>query len=198
MMNAAFSTRDYYTVKEAATYLKASQRTVREAIKDGRFTKSWKADPGYGKKFQTVVPKAEVHAYMKNGNFKKPNGAKNRRKKPKKFVSVPMARRKKKDILEDIGYMAKCYPESEIVHNYNEKTPPKRVIHKDVWYLGQALQKMAECEDVVFCNKEWRNSKGCVIERLVYDFYFKDCFKDMKEDILWSDLTKGGESKWWI
>lgn len=42
--------------------------------------------------------------------------------------------------------------------------------HVPVYYLGKALQKMAECDAVYFA-EGWELSRGCVIERAVAENY---------------------------
>lgn len=41
------------------------------------------------------------------------------------------------------------------------------VPHPDLWCLGRSIQKMAECEGVVFKDRgfaQWKDARGCLIE----------------------------------
>jgi len=39
-------------------------------------------------------------------------------------------------------------------------------------YLSIALQQMAKCDEVIF-HKDWEKSKGCKVEKLIYELYFE-------------------------
>ena len=43
-----------------------------------------------------------------------------------------------------------------------------------VWYLGESLKMMSEA-DIVFFVNDWKNFRGCSIERMVAERYGKFC-----------------------
>jgi len=98
------------------------------------------------------------------------------------FISVPMAGRTDSQIMEDVEcgkdeYLDKHpYEEIEFVDNYiNEDAPSCR--NPALVYLGKSIEKMATCDDVVFCGN-WKNARGCLVERMVYDLYIDNYFAE--------------------
>ena len=99
----------------------------------------------------------------------------------KVFVSVPFAGRIEADIRADmeIGMKQYCkeHPGEEIafIDNYccqgHTRVINDSLCKDRVWYLGQAISKIAYCDDVIFCG-DWQNSPGCQVEKLVYNLYF--------------------------
>lgn len=66
-----------------------------------------------------------------------------------------------------------------ICHAYSRSIPDdvdERAIKSKIpnlVYLGEALAKMANCDDVIFA-KEWERARGCKVEKLAYDLYFNN------------------------
>lgn len=51
----------------------------------------------------------------------------------------------------------------EFVDSFLTQDPPKKFIEPRLWYLGNSLIKMAECDYICF-SFGWENAKGCQIE----------------------------------
>ena len=67
--------------------------------------------------------------------------------------------------LESLGH--------EVINSYFKEFNEENrcdLAHVPVYYLGKALQKMAECDAVYFA-EGWELAKGCVIERAVAENY---------------------------
>ena len=67
--------------------------------------------------------------------------------------------------LESLGH--------EVVNSYFKEFDEENrcdLAHVPVYYLGKALQKMAECDAVYFA-EGWALARGCVIERAVAENY---------------------------
>ena len=67
--------------------------------------------------------------------------------------------------LESLGH--------EVVNSYFKEFNEENrcdLAHVPVYYLGKALQKMAECDAVYFA-EGWELARGCVIERSVAENY---------------------------
>ena len=67
--------------------------------------------------------------------------------------------------LESLGH--------EVVNSYFKEFDEENrcdLAHVPVYYLGKALQKMAECDAVYFA-EGWELARGCVIERAVAEKY---------------------------
>ena len=94
------------------------------------------------------------------------------------FVSVGMSGRNEEDIREDIRRSEKILKEImeetdfEIVHNYDCVTPKDKEVGR-LYYLGNAIVKMDEC-DLIFFTKGYEQHKGCLIEEYIAKLYQKD------------------------
>ena len=67
--------------------------------------------------------------------------------------------------LESLGH--------EVINSYFKEFNEENrcdLAHVPVYYLGKALQKMAECDAVYFA-EGWELARGCVIERAVAEKY---------------------------
>lgn len=67
--------------------------------------------------------------------------------------------------LENLGH--------EVVNSYFKEFNEENrcdLAHVPVYYLGKALQKMAECDAVYFA-EGWELARGCAIERAVAEKY---------------------------
>ena len=107
------------------------------------------------------------------------------------FVSVPFNGRTKEDIEKELTEVAQEYKEfldefeSDpnvkdkiiFVSNYNLTTMQRKIAeskkHPKIWYLGLALQTIADCDDVTF-SKDWAKADGCKLEKWVYNHYMKE------------------------
>lgn len=111
----------------------------------------------------------------------------------KVFVSVPLSDRTEWEIaqmveeteenylmsfgLEMYDYMRR---NTEFVCHAYTRSIPDEVYERAVKskipnlvYLGEALAKMGDCDEVIFA-KEWEQARGCRVERLAYELYFKN------------------------
>jgi len=109
----------------------------------------------------------------------------------KVFVSVPMTGKSfyevqhlideaiQEYLIKDIHGDLRLYDEAKrntkFVHN-NDGTIEKYIDASNakipnLVYLGVAINRMANCDDVIFA-RGWENAKGCQVEKLVYDLYF--------------------------
>lgn len=106
----------------------------------------------------------------------------------KVFVSVPMSGRTDCEIIRDISDAIEEYCMKDGLENYAETRSKTIFIHNNDYqmkhyidpsnakipnlvYLGVAINRMANCDDVIFA-RGWENAKGCQVEKLVYDLYF--------------------------
>ena len=85
----------------------------------------------------------------------------------KLFVSVPMKGREENEIKDSIQKMKKVAEiyegeELELIDSYIEHNPPKNT-HEAVWYLGEAIKKMAEADVFIGIDSDYEWS-GCAIE----------------------------------
>lgn len=196
---------NYLSVPEVAKLLDASDLTIYKAIKDGRFRTAIML-PQPGKRAAWQIAESEVSDYIRNDNFFLPRGKRSRKnvKFPNKiFISTPMAGKPDCMIIDTIEQTAKegIYPTENYISGYMTEQPPKKYKHPELWYLGKSLMRMADCEEAVF-TEGWEKARGCVIERLVYDFYFRGLHADMIGDILMAENNartaqrkKGGKKK---
>ena len=96
------------------------------------------------------------------------------------FISVPMAGRTDNEIKCDIQCGKAVYLENhpyddvEFVDNYILIDAPS-CKNPALFYLGEAIKKLATCDDVVFCGN-WKTARGCLVERMVYDLYIDGYF----------------------
>lgn len=87
------------------------------------------------------------------------------------FISVAMNGREKSDILEDITklkYLGKAYFDEEVqfIDNMIDGNPTG--VNERVWYLGEAIKKLAACDAMItFDNEMTSRANGCRIEREV-------------------------------
>lgn len=114
------------------------------------------------------------------------------------MISVPMRGRPTEDknaavnraraVLEKWGYVVvdtDFYDEYVLLDGIGQD----RRVNKGVYFLGKALQKMAECDAVYFCHG-WETARGCAIEHMVARQYNVICFY---EDV--DAPTRGGDEK---
>ena len=99
------------------------------------------------------------------------------------FVSVPMAGRERREILQDIFDVTEAYRKktgddsvTEWVHNLDCDADPD---DGPLWYLGNAIIKLGTCDGIVMC-PGWKDTRGCRIEHQVACEYDIDIF-DLSE-----------------
>lgn len=108
----------------------------------------------------------------------------------KVFVSVPMSGKSfyevqylideaiqeylMKDINGDLSLYNEARRNTEFIHNndgFEKYIDTRDAKNPNLVYLGVALNRMANCDDVIFA-RGWENARGCQVEKLVYDLYF--------------------------
>ena len=92
--------------------------------------------------------------------------------RPKLFISLPIAGRDEKDILNDIQRISDKFKENyDIIDSYHQEEDPNGVDrYSSVWYLGHSIMLMRTANLVVF-SKNWPNARGCVIEHRICEYY---------------------------
>ena len=95
------------------------------------------------------------------------------------FVSIPMSGRTDEDQWRDVVDAASKYCEAHpeekafFFDNREVTIEGQPCIHgmEPLLYLAEALKTMAMCDDVIF-GGNWKEARGCQVERLVYELYF--------------------------
>ncbi len=185
------------TVTEAAKYLNVTEPYIYILIKKGRLP-SVKMDTRDGVHYQYFIDPEDLDNYIatrrprvsRSTGVEKTASKHRPHKIPDKvFISTPMAGKSDFEILAMLQRTAEegdengFAPKDNYTSGYTDANPPKNYKHPQLWYLGKSLIKMADCDEVVF-TEGWEKARGCVIERLVYDFYFKGYFDTMIADIM--------------
>lgn len=68
-------------------------------------------------------------------------------------------------------------PEADLIDSIIDGADKKIAIEGDdagVWYLGESLKRMSEASIVFFVN-DWKDFRGCSVERSVAESYRKFC-----------------------
>lgn len=89
----------------------------------------------------------------------------------KVFVSIPMNGRRneevEKEIIEIVDYIHDMFGENiEVIDSFFTRQPTKDYKNLRLYYLGNSLIKMAECDTVVFA-RNWGDARGCRVEEKV-------------------------------
>ena len=84
------------------------------------------------------------------------------------FISIPMYGREVVDISRDMSIVEDeiidRYPDAEIINTLsNELIIDDNIKNKRLYYLGDALKKLAKCDAIYFC-KGWQYARGCRVE----------------------------------
>ncbi|MCQ2544453.1 MAG: hypothetical protein MJ126_09850 [Lachnospiraceae bacterium] len=98
----------------------------------------------------------------------------------KVFLSLPIHGHNTREVTEMIDKMEKAViaklnehgcknGKVEFITNYYF-SPEKEVQHMRPYCLGEAIKKMADCELIAF-HPNYRNAKGCTIEKYVCKIY---------------------------
>lgn len=93
----------------------------------------------------------------------------------KVFISVGMRGRSDDEVVNDIKRaimnIQYLYGENVIVqHITNWTTEPKPDGAIRLYYLGEAIKKLGDCDACYFV-KGWKNYKGCIVENTVCQLY---------------------------
>lgn len=74
-------------------------------------------------------------------------------------------------------FVKKKLPDAELVDSVIDEADKNIAIKGDdvgIWYLGKSLQLMSEADMVFFVN-DYKDYRGCAIERMVAEKYGKFC-----------------------
>ena len=104
------------------------------------------------------------------------------------FVSVPMNGRTPEEIWEDIWKAKENYrrergwSKMEVTERVNFVTnfrympslekEARKAKHPPLIFLSKAIWRMAKCDEVIF-GGDWMNYRGCLVEHLIWEKYFK-------------------------
>lgn len=93
----------------------------------------------------------------------------------KLFISVPMNGRSEEDIKKSMKKMHEAAEvligeELEVIQSYVEHTPPENV-KKEVWYIGQSIQKLSEADYIAVVDDIWWDYYGCRAEHNIAQDY---------------------------
>jgi hypothetical protein len=99
----------------------------------------------------------------------------------KVFISMPMKSKSTDQVRVEMGkvfdYIKGKLPGAKMIDSVIKGADKKIAASGDdigVWYLGESLKRMSEA-DIVFFVNDWRNYRGCTVERQVADAYNKFC-----------------------
>lgn len=93
----------------------------------------------------------------------------------KVFISCPMKDRTKEEIEETIEKMKgtarhELGPNIEFIHTVVKVKPPYDTNNYAIWYLGESIKLLAQCE-ILVCLKDVDNYNGCFIEKEIAKRY---------------------------
>lgn len=79
------------------------------------------------------------------------------------FISLPMFDKSEEEIKEELNKRKTTLEQLgfEVADTYIENGPTVENIA--LWYLGESLEIMANCDIAYFC-KDWQKARGCLIE----------------------------------
>ena len=78
----------------------------------------------------------------------------------KLFISQPMKGKSGEEIKAERDYVAKKFPDAEIINSFFEVAPADAT---PLWYLGESIKLLGEADVVYFCDG-WHDANGCTIE----------------------------------
>lgn len=97
------------------------------------------------------------------------------------FISMGMKSKSTQQVRVEMQkafeHIKKQVPEAELIDSVIEDADADIAQNGDsqgIWYLGQSLQYMAKADLVFFVN-DWKEFRGCNIERMVAEKYNKLC-----------------------
>lgn len=78
----------------------------------------------------------------------------------KLFISQPMKGKTNEWIKAERDYVAKKFPDAEIIESFFEDAPADVA---PLWCLGESIKLLGEADVVYFCDG-WHDANGCTIE----------------------------------
>lgn len=108
----------------------------------------------------------------------------------KVFLSQPMSGRPREEILKErstvLEELQKMHGDDiELIRSYfNTEEYPNLPKHPSLYFLGMAIQRMADA-DMVYFMEGWDKSRGCVIEYECARMYNLDCY-----ELVWKDMER--------
>lgn len=97
------------------------------------------------------------------------------------FISMPMKAKStgqvKIEMDKVFGFIKNKLPEAELIDSIIDDADKNIAIKGDdagIWYLGKSIQLLSEA-DIVFFVNNWKEFRGCSIEREVAEKYGKFC-----------------------
>ena len=99
----------------------------------------------------------------------------------KVFISMPMKSKSTQQVKVEMDkvfdYIKEKLPEAELIDSVVDGADKEIAIKGDsvgAWYLGKAIQLLAEA-DIVFFVNDWAKYRGCFLEHEVAKKYGKFC-----------------------
>ena len=98
-----------------------------------------------------------------------------RNKKPIVFLSTGFHQKSEEEVRKAIADATTSIheligPDVIVVHNYDCHAPDKSYKHPRLYYLGEAVKKMADVSYIYFDNG-WYLHKGCIVEMMIAHIY---------------------------
>ncbi len=105
----------------------------------------------------------------------------NMEKKTRVFISMPMKSKGIEQVRQEMnkvfGYIKNKLPNVELVDSIIDGADTAIALKGDdvgVWYLGESLKRLSSA-DIVFFVNNWKDFRGCSVERMVAEKYGKFC-----------------------
>jgi len=99
----------------------------------------------------------------------------------KVFISMPMKAKSTGQVKVEMNkvfkFIKKTLPQAKLIDSVIDGADKNIAIKGDdisMWYLGKSIQLLSEA-DIVFFVNDWKNYRGCSIERKVAEEYGKFC-----------------------
>ena len=97
------------------------------------------------------------------------------------FISMPMKSKSTEQVRVEMNkvfeFIKSKLPEAELIDSIIEGADKEIALKGDdigLWYLGKSIILLSEA-DIVFFINDWKDYRGCVIERKVANKYGKFC-----------------------
>lgn len=97
------------------------------------------------------------------------------------FISMPMKSKGIEQVRQEMNkvfeFIKNKLPEAELIDSVIEGADKEIALKGDdigVWYLGESLKILSQADLVFFVNN-WKDFRGCSIERTVAEKYKKFC-----------------------
>ena len=97
------------------------------------------------------------------------------------FISMPMKAKGIEQVRQEMNivftFIKNKLPQAELVDSIIDGADKDIAIKGDdsgIWYLGESLKRLSEA-DIVFFVNNWKDFRGCSIEREVANAYGKFC-----------------------